>query len=199
MKFKDFRKKMEKSIFKTTEAHVVNFSSNSKLTNLQLHQWKKNGDVIQLKRGLYMFSDAKPAIAEMAKSLYSPCYFSLEYILNTYGIIPEAVFTYTLVTTKATRMFKTPLGNFSFQKIKREAFTGFDDKTLMAEKEKALVDYFYLNSSRMKLEQNFWKESRLEAMEAGVNFKKVFHYAKLFHSKKIINLLENFENYAKSH
>ena len=199
MKLKDFKKKMEKGLFTTAEAQVVAFKNNPLLTNLQLHQWGKNGDIIRLKRGVYMFADAKPAISDIAKNLYFPCYFSLEYILSLNNIIPEAVFTYTLVTTKPTRMFKTPLGNFSFRKIKREAFTGFDAETLMAEKDKAFVDYFYLNSSRLKEGYNFWEESRLEAVETELNFKKIFHYAKLFNSKKLIYLLKNFENYAKSY
>ena len=197
MKYKEFRKKMQKNIFTPAEAHVVTFEYNPKLTNLQLHQWKTQGDLIQLKRGLYMFADTKADIAEIAGNLYPPCYFSLEYVLSLNGIIPEATFTYTLITPKTTRHFNTPLGIFSYQKIKKEAFIGYDEKTLMAEKEKALVDYFYLNSSKLKPLNQFWEESRLYGEE--LNFKKVFRYAKLFKSPKLTNLLTNFQKYAQSH
>ena len=97
MKLKEFKKKMQKSIFSTAEAHVVAFSDDPKLINLQLHQWKKSGYVTQLKRGLYMFPDAKFDFGalEIAKRLCGPCYFSLEYILSLDGIIPEMVFSYT--------------------------------------------------------------------------------------------------------
>ncbi|MBI4235335.1 hypothetical protein HY604_03485 [Candidatus Peregrinibacteria bacterium] len=196
MKLKDFKKKMQKNVFTTAQAHVIAFRDNPKLINLQLHQWKKSGDVVQLKRGVFMFADSKPVIAEIAGSLCSPCYFSLEYALSLYGIMPEAVFSYTLVTTKKTQQFKTPVGNFIYQSIKKEAFTGFDVKTLIADPEKALVDYFYLNSSRLGANEIFWEESRLNGSE--LDFSKVFYYAKLFKSGKLITLLKDFKNYAKT-
>lgn len=188
---------MQKNIFSTAEAHLVALQDNPKLINLQLHQWKEKGDIVQLKRGLFMFADYKPNPAEVAKNLYSPCYFSLEYILNLHGVIPEAVFSYTLVTTKKTRQFKTPMGHFIYHHIKKEAFIGFAVETLLAEAEKALVDYFYLFSSRLKANDVFWEESRFNGSE--LNFRKAFQYAKLFKSKKLITLLINFQNYANTH
>lgn len=204
MKLKDFRKKMKKDLFKTAEAHLVAFQENPSVINLQLHQWQKSGDIIKLKRGLFMFATTSIGAtgvpeAEIARALYEPCYFSLEYVLSKYGIIPEAVFTYTLVTPKATRRFNTPLGIFHYQTIKKEAFTGFDTKTLFAEKEKALADYFYLNSHRMQPSDAFWLESRIEVKETGVNFKKALAFAALFKSKKLLTLLNSLFNYAKSH
>src|SRR3989339_289298 len=101
MKLKEFRKAMIKKVFSTEEARVVCLRDKPAVLNLQLHQWKKNGDLIALKRGLYMFADAKVSAAEIARHLYFPCYFSLEYALSVFGILPEAVFEYTLVTPKA--------------------------------------------------------------------------------------------------
>ncbi|MFA5854957.1 MAG: hypothetical protein WC846_01530 [Candidatus Gracilibacteria bacterium] len=199
MKLKDFRKKMKKNIFSVSEARVVCFADNPDVLNLQLHLWKKSGDLISLKRGIYMFADTKSESYEVARKLYSPCYFSLEYALSFYRIMPEAVFAYTLVSTKATRHFKTPLGTFTYQQIKKEAFTGFDMETLMADKEKALVDYFYLHSSELETSDSFWDELRLEAGATKINFKKALKYAKLFKSKKLNLLLNSFWAYAKSH
>lgn len=190
---------MKKGIFTTTEAQLVGFDENPLLVNLQLHQWRKSDEITSLKRGLFMFTDYRPKKPEVAKTLREPCYFSLEYALSVYGIIPEAVFTHTLVTTKAGRRFETPEGVFEYHKIKHEAFAGFDSKTLMADKEKALVDYFYLRGARFQPNDIFWGESRLEASTTGVNFKKVFRYANLFGSKKLNMLLNSFYNYAKSH
>lgn len=199
MKFKEFRKKMQKNIFSTAEARILCFDNNSDILNLQLHQWKKSGDLVSLKRGIYMFTDAKPSTLEVALNLYSPCYFSLEYVLNFYGIIPEAVFEYTLVTPKSTRRFKTPIGVFIYQTIKKGAFFGFNPETLMAEKEKALVDYFYLHSAELVADDAFWKHSRFEASVTEINFKKVLSFAKSFKSSKLTFLLHSFYSYAKSH
>ena len=197
MKFKEFRKKMVKNIFLTAEAHLVAFRDDPKHINVELHNWKKSGDIIQLKRGLSMFADQKYDIVEISKALCSPCYFSLEYVLNLHSIIPEAVFSYTLVTRKKTREFNTPVGNFMYHTIKKEAFTGFDATTLLAEPEKALVDYFYLKGWTMHDDEVFWEESRLDG--SALNFKKVFRYAHLFKSKKLVSLLASFHHYAKSH
>lgn len=197
MKYAEFHKKMQKDVFTTQEAQLVAFQDDPKLTNLQLHSWQKRGELIRLKQGAYMFSNARKDIAQIAQVLYGPCYFSLEYVLNLFGVIPEAVFAYTLVTTKPTRRFVTPAGTFIFHTIKKQAFTGFDPKTLMAEPEKALIDYFYLHQHSFRSTVQFWKESRLYA--GNLNFKKIFRYAKLFNSKKLTVLLQNFQEYAQSH
>ncbi len=199
MKLKEFRKRMQKGVFSSTEAHILCFDENPDVLNLQLHQWKMAGDLIALKRGIYMFFDAKPHAYEIAQNLYSPCYFSLEYALNFYGIMPETIFEYTLVTSKATRRFSTPVGVFIYQKIKKEAFCGFDSQTLMVEKEKALVDYFYLHSAELQPRDSFWEHSRLEANATKINAKKTLSYAKLFKSGRLISLLNSFFSYAKSH
>lgn len=198
MRFQDFRNKMKKTVFAVAEAQVVAFREDGRLTNLQLHQWEKKRLLIRLKRGIYCFSGTTPEIAIVAAALYSPCYFSLEYVLSSFGILPEAAFTYTCVTTKTTQQWETPLGTFSFRTIKKEAFTGFDPKTLMAEKEKALVDYFYLNRFRLHPNNIFWESSRLEASATGIHFRRVFHFAKLFQSERLLELLRSFEKYAKS-
>ncbi len=189
---------MEKNIFSVAEARVVCFADKPEVLNLQLHLWRKSGELIALKRGLYMFADAKIEAHEIARSLYYPCYFSMEYALNFYGIIPDAVFQHTLVSPKATRHFKTAVGIFSYQQIKKEAFCGYDPETLMAEKEKALVDYFYLHSAELEADDRFWEHSRLEAGSTKINFKKVFMYAKYLKSKKVNLLLNSFYSYAKS-
>jgi len=196
MKLKEFKKAMKKSVFRTAEAQLIGFKSSSSLVNLQLYQWKLSGDLIQLKRGVYAFSEAKLDSKDIARALYEPCYFSLEYVLNLHNIMPEVVFAHTLVTTKATRKFTTPLGDFYFRKIKKEAFLGFDPDSLVANKEKALVDYFYLNSAKLIPNRKFWTEMRFYTEE--LNFKKIFQYASAFKSKKLIYLLNNFKSYAKA-
>lgn len=197
MKLLDFQKQMKKPIFTIAEAHVVAFQDDPRLVNLQLHQWRLKGALIQLKRGVYLFSEAKPSETEIAQHLYFPCYFSLETALNHYGILPEAVFAYTLVSTKPTHTFNTPLGTFCYRTIKSEAFVGFLQNTLMATPEKALVDYFYLNHAKLESTKAFWTESRLNATE--LNFKKVRHYAKLFQSNKLLTLIQSFQDYASTH
>ena len=190
---------MKKLVFSSQEAKTLCFNDSNELLNLELFNWEKSGDLIRLKRGLYAFADTKISKKEIAENIYGPCYFSLEYALSSYNILPEAAFTYTLVTTRQTRQFVTPLGTFNFQTIKPEAFTGYDPQTLMAEKEKALVDWFYLNGHKFRENDLFWRELRLETKETGFNFTKAAAFAKIFKNKKLEKLLTSFINYAKSH
>jgi len=195
MQLKKFRKKMQKDIFSREEAQIVAFDTAPNTLKLQLHQWVKSGDLVALKRGLYAFADRRIDKIEVARYLYSPCYISLEYALNLYGLIPEVPFAMTMVTPKATRKFNTVFGQFVYRKIKKEAFMGFDDETLIAEKEKALVDFLYLNSSCLVPSVSFWQEIRLQNFD-DFDFRKALYFAEMFNSLKLLNLLESVKNYA---
>lgn len=109
----------------------------------------KSGLFVKLRNNYYMLKDSRPALQLIANKLYQPSYISLETALSHYGIIPEVVYAVTSITTKPTREFKTPRGVFSYQRIKKEVFTGYSPVTwegrvvLLAEPEKALADHLY--------------------------------------------------------
>jgi len=195
MQLKEFRKKMQKNIFSREEAQIVAFDTAPNTLKLQLHQWVKSGDLVTLKRGLYVFADKKVDKVEIARCLYSPCYISLEYALNMYGLIPDVPFAMTMVTPKATRKFNTVFGQFVYRNIKKEVFFGFDEETLIAEKEKALVDYLYLNSSHLVPSVSFWKELRLQNLD-DFDFDRALYFAEKYNSLKLLSLLESVKNYA---
>lgn len=85
----------------------------------------------------------------IANKIHEPSYISLNSALSHYGIIPEVVYATTSITTKTSREFDTPQGNFIYQRIKKSAFTGYGlslidkEKVLIAKPEKALADYLY--------------------------------------------------------
>ncbi|MCL5986312.1 MAG: hypothetical protein M1371_07070 [Actinobacteria bacterium] len=197
MQLKDFRKKMQKNIFSKEEAQIVAFNTAPSILKLQLHQWVKSGELVTLKRGLYTFTDRQVDKVEVARYLYSPCYISLEYALNLYGLIPDIPFAMTMVTPKATRKFNTIFGQFVYRKIKKEAFLGFDEEKLIAEKEKALVDYLYLNSSHLLPSTSFWEELRLQNLDH-FDFSKAFYFVEKFNSRKLLNLLKSVKGYAST-
>lgn len=197
MKFREFRKAMKKGLFTWQEARIVAFGTTPGQLRLQLHTWKGAGEIVPLRRGVYAFADARPEIAEIALTLCSPSYISLEYALNHYGLLPDIPFGITLVTTRQTQKFNTPFGQFTFQKIKRDAFSGFNPKTLLAEREKALADYLYLHQHRIVAEASFFDEMRWQNLEA-VRFSKARRWAKLFRSKKLVRIMGALEAYAPS-
>ena len=88
---------------------------------LLVHRALKHGEVLRLKPGLYCLapeyrkSDAHPFV--VAAVLHSPSHVSLESALAYHGLIPEAVYTVSSVTSLRSRVFDTPLGRFSFQRV----------------------------------------------------------------------------------
>ena len=88
---------------------------------LLVHRALKHGEVLRLKPGLYCLapeyrkSDAHPFV--VAAMLHSPSHVSLESALAYHGLIPEAVYTVSSVTSLRSRVFDTPLGRFSFQRV----------------------------------------------------------------------------------
>jgi predicted transcriptional regulator of viral defense system len=197
MKWNSFRKKMRNRVFTLAQAQAVAFDTNPAVLRLQLHQWVKSGELIAIKRGVYAFPEGPIDKVDLARVLYAPAYISLEYALNAYGLLPDVPFAMTLVTPKATRTFHTPFGLFTYQKIKQDAFFGFNPVTLMGELEKCLVDLLYLNSHKFEPNARFWEEMRFGHL-SDVDFKKAHSFASKYKSKKTLTLLESIENYART-
>ncbi len=119
--------------------------------------WIKREKIIRLKRGLYELVYPKrfdiPDLY-IANRMYQPSYVSLETVLSMNSIIPEIAMQTTSITTKATRIFSNAYGRFTYRTIKKEYFTGYyiesnrEFSILIAEPEKAIVDYLYLNKSK---------------------------------------------------
>ena len=175
---------------------IMSFYPEEKRDNLKnmLSRWKKKGWIKSLKKGLYELTYPREfVISDMyiSNKLYSPSYVSLETALSHYSIIPEVAMAVTAITTKPTRRFKNKHGLFIYRTVKPNIFrgyyvekqAGFD--VLIAEAEKALVDYVYFKSYRSKT-FNF-NSTRLNAnIIAGLNRKEMNRYAKLYN----INLKE---------
>jgi len=117
----------------------------------------KQGKIILLKKGLYVgklyYLMNKNRLGFIANILYYPSYLSLEYVLQMEGIIPEAVYAYTSVTSKLTRQFTNQLGTFLYRKIQQKLFCGYKEvsyqnnyKIKIATVSKALFDFFYFKT-----------------------------------------------------
>ena len=134
----------------------------------------------------------------IANVLYEPSYLSLEYALNLYGTIPEAVADVTSVTTRKTMRFTNELGIFIYQKIKPQAFRGFKkmgegrNSFFIAEVEKAVVDFLYLNlgrfdnNTREVLEQSY----RFQNIEE-LNPQRLVELGRLFKTKKLMRVVRD--------
>ena len=199
----EFKKKIEElPYFETKELRLILGSDFSSTTLINLKNWVNKGHLIMLRRGLYVASELKNKLDVMAfaTKMYAPSYVSMEMALNFYGIIPEAVFTVTSITTRKTKHFATPIGNFSYQKIKKEAFGGFETKKQagvsfnLALPEKALVDFFYLNRHILDGTKEQFQGYRFNE-EFKFDAKKMARFAKVFQNKKTVFLTQSFIQY----
>lgn len=165
------------------------FNTSLVQTKTILENYAKGGLFLRLKRGLYCLKRRFPGDEEIANALYKPSYLSFEYALAKYGIIPEIVYSITSATTKPTREFTVKERAFSYFKIKKEAFTGYAPvkeggrSVLIAEPEKALVDYLYFVS----LGKRSWND---RFNFSGLNKGKIIQYAKLFKRPSLMELIK---------
>jgi predicted transcriptional regulator of viral defense system len=202
LKFKNSIK--EFPIFSTI--HLVNFGENIQTLRNQLTFWQKKGLVVKLKKGLYVLNkdDRKinPSKPFIANQLLSPSYVSLQYALYFYGLIPETVKDLTSVTTRKTATFDNEFGRFVYHHIKLTCFCGFveekDENNLpffIAEKEKALVDFFYLNLGDLSYDIEIFEDSYRIRKDTEIDKDRLIHFAGLFKVKKLMRITKNFCRY----
>lgn len=130
---------------------------NLKESKKKVQALEKAGDLIRLRRGLYVVNpelsgkDINTPLC--ANHIYGPSYVSLHWALRWYGLIPERVFRMTSVTSRPSKTFETPLGFFDYYKVDSEYFpigirmvTEDGVTYLMASPEKALCDLILYDS-----------------------------------------------------
>ena len=118
---------------------------------------EKSGELIRLKRNLFVVNQEltgkETDVRLCANHIYGPSYVSFQWALRYYSMIPEQVFLMTSATTKRSRSFETPIGNFSYVQVPASYFPiGVECRKeqgvsfLMATREKALCDTILLDN-----------------------------------------------------
>ncbi|MCG2707969.1 MAG: hypothetical protein L6404_04905 [Candidatus Omnitrophica bacterium] len=144
---------------------------------------------LKIRNGLYALRADMPAEEPIANRLYEPSYISFEYALSRYGIIPESVYTITSATTRTTREFIVNNKSFTYSRIKKQAYRGYRTEkiggitVLIAEPEKALVDYLYFVDLKLKTLNERLNVRKLKK-------KAVVEYARLFGRKSLLKLVK---------
>jgi hypothetical protein len=108
-----------------------------------------------LARGWYVFADAQvdlPLLFDVGCQAYPPAYVSLESALSWYELVPETVRAITLVGTRTTRTSVADAATFIWRTVKPLRWFGYraveygrGRRFLIAEPEKAVLDYLYLH------------------------------------------------------
>ncbi len=111
----------------------------------------KQGKLFQLVKGLY---ETNPDVdgLKLAQFIYGPSYLSFDYALAKYGLIPEAVHTFTCATFKKRRIktYKNKFGTYYYRDVPSNVFSygviikiDGDYVYQIATPEKALCDKLY--------------------------------------------------------
>jgi predicted transcriptional regulator of viral defense system len=160
----------------------------------QLSRWTADGTVAQLRRGLYALGEpyrsVEPHPYEISNALVPGSYVSLDH-----GLIPEAVFVTTAVTTGRSGSRKTPFGTFVYQHVKPDLFWGYETLVLgegrrafVATPEKALLDLCYLRSRSD--EPAFARGLRLQRLDS-IDLERLTSMARRFGSAKVERFARN--------
>jgi hypothetical protein len=169
--------------------------------NDKIAQWLKRGDLVPLKRGLYVVGPAwrkgRLSLPLLANRLYGPSCVSLDYALFWHGLIPERVYEVTSVCMRRGRVFDNAVGRFSYLTVPKSLFpigvrqeTASERETfLIAGPEKALCDKVLLTRnlrvrSRVAMQSFLLEDLRLdEEALAQLDVSVVARYAESGHKR----------------
>ena len=170
----------------------------------RLNEWQKKNYIKKIRQGFYIFSDLEineQTLFVIANRIHEPSYISLEMALSFYGLIPEAVYGITSVTSQKTRTIKTPVGGFTYRHLKPEFLFGYELRECdghnyrMAETEKAVLDYLYFNS-KIKDEESFMgARFNTDEFKKRVNMEKFNKYLAAFNNKALAKRVKKFLTY----
>lgn len=142
----------------------------------KLSRLVKQGKYIPIVKGLYETNHTVPGYL-LAGSIYGPSYLSFEFALAYYGLIPEAVYTFTSATLKKKKkkIFKTAFGVFTYRDIPAPAYSyGVNIRVegaysyIIASPEKALCDQLYKVEgikNYQELGHLLWDDLRIDEQE----------------------------------
>lgn len=133
-----------------------------KRPNDKISELIKSGEIISLKKGLYV-NAAKNGVSAtepflIANHLWGPSYISLESALSYWGLIPERVYETSSMTIKLSKKYKTSAGRYTYRTIPWPYYSfgiksielSESQTVLIASPEKALCDKI-ITTSRLVL------------------------------------------------
>lgn len=204
MKLAEIQKKTEKLTLVTKDI-LRNFEPNADALDANIKYWLKGGDLIALKKGVYIFAeryknekDKDGLLSYISGQLVRPSYLSLEFVMAKYQLLTESVNTITAITTKTTRNYSNILATFRYYTVTPTLFYGYQIQTIngapiaVASKAKAVFDFLYLRFAK----DSIINEREVEELRINwdnINkkeFKELASYARLTRSNKVREVID---------
>jgi predicted transcriptional regulator of viral defense system len=161
----------------------------------RIAEWQKKGYIKRIANGIFIFAGEpmdEMHLYYLANRIYEPSYISLESAFAHYGFIPEAVYRITSVCSKKTSQFQQDNIVFTYRTINPRFNFGY---TLMkwknvaikiAEPEKAVIDYFYLNTELNTPDQIEGMRFNTNAIKGQIDWQKINKYLEIYDNKTLI-------------
>lgn len=168
----------------------------------------KKGELVPIIKGLYETDPSVPG-HYLAGIIYGPSYLSFEFALSWYGLIPEAVYSFTSATCGKNRkkQYETPFGLFTYRDVPVSTFpygTVLHEENgygfVLASAEKAICDQIYTCapcSNRKELLQLLFDDLRIDELDfRSLNAEEMIELASLYKTtnhRLLISLLKEMK------
>lgn len=161
-----FKNYSEIPIFHVNDFEIL-LNKKKEVIRVELVRMVKKGILSKLTNGFYANPFSYPNLDQIAMYLKKPSYISLEKALNIHGIIPQTVYTYTMVTVNSPHTYNVNHNIFEYHHIQLSYFFGFNisnQNIYLANPEKALLDFLYLKYFRERIANRTMVLSMLDDM-----------------------------------
>lgn len=204
MKYLDFREHLKDYIvFSVGDIQKIE----RRFYRRRLIEWQKKEYIKKIIKGYYIFSDQpinESVLFIAAEKIYNPSYVSFESALSYYAFIPEGVYAITSASSKKTQKFDTDLCHFVYHQVKPSLMFGYrlvgynNHRFKMAEPEKAILDYLYINK-HLKTKEDF-KQLRFnrDSLLKLITADRMKLYLKLFDDKTLENRISVLMKFIKN-
>ncbi len=142
--YKDIR-----TVFRLNDIALLVGETSFQSLNKKLNYYVRTGKLMNPRKGIYTKSDYNPE--ELACTVYTPAYISLEYVLQKSGIIFQYDSGITAVSY-LSRSIEVSEKTYRFRKIKGEILVNtaginrHENHVNIASPERAFLDLMYLNT-----------------------------------------------------
>ncbi len=170
---------------------------NYRAPNNKIARMTKDGELFQITKGLYETDKTTPGYL-LANAIYGPSYLSFDFALSYYGLIPEAVYTFTSATfaKKKEKCYITFWGTFIYRDVPATAYpygirlvTEGKYVYAIATAEKALCDKLYMEApakNKTELAELLFDNLRIDEAEfKKLNYESLNSLAGLYRSTNL--------------
>jgi hypothetical protein len=113
---------------------------------LLLKRLEESGSIRRLSQGIYVIEGREYSVKNIALDAYKPSYLSFQAALFDAGVLSQGGYTITLATLLRPKQRIIDGLEVRYIKIPERLFWGFDVATMVAEPEKAFIDYCWLST-----------------------------------------------------